>query len=171
MACVYLIFNKVNGKLYVGETVHPSRRWSEHKEIARDGPEKRKDSFSVIHAAIRKYGEDNFVFKIMEEVQTKDESLEREVAYIKELKALGYTLYNCNDGGIGALHTEETKKKISASNMGRIISEEHRAKISSSKKGTVISPEHAAKISTANTGKIVSEAGRQKMSERGRGRA
>ena len=54
----YKITNTINGKGYIGCTgkLHPSRRWQEHKRLAKKG-----DGFAL-HAAIRKYGEQNFIF-------------------------------------------------------------------------------------------------------------
>lgn len=117
---VYMIYNKVNGKIYVGKSGH-SRRWYEHLKIAKGGKDKYADKYSVVHAAINKYGPDNFVFKIIEYTETDEEALRRETQWIFLLREKGYTLYNLTDGGDGAVgfkHSEETKKLLSEINSG-----------------------------------------------------
>jgi hypothetical protein len=59
---IYLITNKVNGKKYIGQTVHSaSRRWGGHKLSANKG------SRLPIHSAIRKYGPENFTVEVIAE--------------------------------------------------------------------------------------------------------
>lgn len=31
---IYVIINKINGKQYIGQTVHPEKRWWEHRRRA-----------------------------------------------------------------------------------------------------------------------------------------
>ena len=57
---IYKITNLINGKVYIGQSIHPERRRIEHKQRARHGKEK-----SAIHLAIEKYGEENFSFEIL----------------------------------------------------------------------------------------------------------
>lgn len=59
MIGIYKIENKINGKVYIGQSVCVETRWKQH--IFDD----RKNS--LIHLAIKKYGEDNFSFNVIEE--------------------------------------------------------------------------------------------------------
>jgi group I intron endonuclease len=59
MTGIYKITNKINGKVYIGQSINIERRWKEHIS------DKRKNS--LIHLAIEKYGEKNFNFEIIEE--------------------------------------------------------------------------------------------------------
>lgn len=84
---IYVIFNHVNNKPYVGQTIKGyKRRFRKHKEASRRG------SDLAIHRAIRKYGEDNFWVDLVETVtaKTEDELLiklnQREIYWIKAFK-------------------------------------------------------------------------------------
>lgn len=115
MSCVYFIYNKINNKIYVGKSTELEIRWSRHLRVARGGKELYPTSFSWIHAAIRKYGESNFIFRIIEILPTEEEALSREIKWISELRIAGYSLYNLTDGGDGSSgykHTPETIAKI-----------------------------------------------------------
>ena len=59
MKSIYKITNLINNKVYIGQSVHPERRWHEHIW----GNNKYK---SYIHSAIKKYGVENFLFEIIE---------------------------------------------------------------------------------------------------------
>lgn len=59
---IYIIRNKINDKVYVGQSVNPKERFAGH---IRDG--KRTDkAISAIDGAIQKYGADNFYYEIIE---------------------------------------------------------------------------------------------------------
>ena len=65
-------------------------------------------------------------------------------------------------------HSEETKRKISESQIGKVLSEEHRRKLSESHLGHKLTEETKRKLSEAQRGKTkppVSEETRQKMRE------
>jgi len=93
VAYIYSITNNINQKQYVGLTrqSNPYNRWKKHLE------DSRYNSQHPIHRAIRKYGSDNFKFRIIEEC---DESKleEREIYYIKEFNTF-YEGYNATLGG------------------------------------------------------------------------
>lgn len=58
---IYAITNKVNGKVYVGQTTRPcEQRWEEHKYNTRYDTEK-----CAIHYAFDKYGLNNFIFELV----------------------------------------------------------------------------------------------------------
>ena len=164
MPYVYLIYNQVNGKLYVGKGSSTSR-WNEHLKTARGGKEKYPDKFSVIHAAINKYGPPNFVFKIVEYTETDQDALDLERAWISFLRGEKYILYNLTDGGDGSIgfkHSDETKNNLSEMNSGpnhpqygKPRSDVVKDKISASKTGTkrpTRSKEWTNKITAHNIG-------------------
>lgn len=88
---IYKITNKINGKIYIGQTIHPQRRWIEHKQKARHSQDK-----YPIHLAIEKYGENNFTFEIIEWTENYDEEEKR---LIKELNTICPNGYNVGEGG------------------------------------------------------------------------
>ena len=70
MKAIYKIENLINHKIYVGQSNNPSRRWEEHIR----GKDTRH---SLIHEAIKKYGQQNFSFEVLEWTDKYDEK-ERE---------------------------------------------------------------------------------------------
>jgi group I intron endonuclease len=135
---IYFITNKVNNKIYIGKTVSPVIRWKSHKSIAKQGKLKYPNKYFAIHAAIAKYGLDNFIFEIIENYPDNQSTNEAEIFWISYLKWLGATLYNETSGGDGASpgipFTEEHKKKISLAHIGKKVSEETRINISKARK-------------------------------------
>jgi NUMOD3 motif len=65
----------------------------------------------------------------------------------------------------GKITSEETKEKISKSNLGRNLSEEHKRRISESNKGRIVTKETREKIKQANIGKTLSEETKEKISQ------
>lgn len=73
---IYIIKNKINNKVYVGQTtVSIKLRFQNHLSAARHG----KDY--IIGKAIRKYGEKNFYVELLEEC-LKEELNDREIYWI-----------------------------------------------------------------------------------------
>ena len=105
VAYIYCITNTVNQKKYIGKTTKrdPRTRWKQHLQAARF-----KDTavaYSTANTmpivrAIRKYGEDKFNFKVIEEC-TEHVVNEREEYYIKEYNTADGSGYNCTYGGEG----------------------------------------------------------------------
>jgi group I intron endonuclease len=108
---IYLVRNKLNGKLYIGLTAKTAaERWKEHCRNARRGIETHS------YRAIRKHGADAFEVSTIGTCRTgerKDlEFLER---FCIEVKGSDRTGYNMTKGGEGrtAPVSETTKLKIS----------------------------------------------------------
>ena len=119
MFYVYKITNKVNGKVYIGKSGELEKSWRTHLAIAARGNQ--DPSFSIIHAAIRKYGEENFCFEIIESLDSEQESFDREAYWIADYKTniykygstFGYNLSDGGEGQSGFRFSEEQKKKMS----------------------------------------------------------
>lgn len=97
MAFIYKITNDVNGKIYIGKTLHNvDKRWKEHiNDSKREHTENRP-----LYRAMNKYGIDNFHIETIEECS--DELVEeREVFWIKEYNSFGKNGYNATIGGDG----------------------------------------------------------------------
>lgn len=114
---VYLIRNRVNGKVYVGQTVQAvKRRWAQHISKALAG--------KVTHFsnAIRKYGKDAFdVITIATACDQFSLNLKERIlirVYRSMDKGSGY---NRRDGGANGRMSEETKRKIGTANAGRLL--------------------------------------------------
>lgn len=156
MYTVYKHVNKINGKVYIGQTaLDVNIRWKNGKGYKN----------GIFKNAIKKYGWDNFEHVIIKEGLTKEEANLLETSLIKEYKELGIS-YNITDGGEGALgykHTDETKKKMSLRNRGKKIPEHVKIMVSTRFKGIPFSEEHKLKISIALKGKEKSEETKLKM--------
>lgn len=109
---IYKIQNKINGKIYIGQTVGTlQRRISQHKSNS-----KKK---SVINMAIRKYGWDNFVAEVIDSAKSIEELNQKEIYWIQHYESIAPNGYNLEIGGKNAINSEETRKKISQSLKGK----------------------------------------------------
>lgn len=147
-AGVYLISNNVNGKCYVGSTIHLDQRRREHfSRLANN-----KHINAHLQNAYNKYGREAFDFEILETIDIddniKDKLLKREQFWIDNLKP-EYNVLLVAGSNLGYHHTEETKKKISESTTGVKKSEEHAKHIREGQSGRVLTEEHKAKLSEA----------------------
>ena len=97
MIGIYKITNLVNGKIYIGQSIHIERRWVEHCNPS---------SNSVISKAIQKYGKDNFNFEVIKEFSTQDFNKldEYEDYYIHYYNSLVPYGYNVSEN-TGVQHT------------------------------------------------------------------
>lgn len=122
---VYKIINKVNGKIYIGKSINPNYRFKRHLYIAKMG-NKHDNQFQPIHAAIEKYGFNNFYMEIIDECNDEDEIFEKEIFWIAHYKSnmvrypngIGYNLTDGGEGLSGLSPSAETRKKISETNSG-----------------------------------------------------
>lgn len=117
---IYLVTNRVNGKIYVGQ----------HKKQQFDPSY--KGSGRLIVKAIKKYGKDKFDVVMIDTADTKEELNQKEVFYIEALNCKDHKIgYNVADGGewapvlsgekngmYGKHHTEETKQLLSENKQG-----------------------------------------------------
>lgn len=112
---IYEIVNKVNGKVYIGQTTKNIRaRWSAHKSEAKFTKRPGK-----LHAAIRKYGHENFTIEMLTTASSKDELDLLEQIYIDGLGGLGTNGYNLKDGGAHGKYSKESREKMSKSLKGK----------------------------------------------------
>lgn len=116
---VYSIKCILNNKIYIGITNNLNSRWNKHIYDARH------NSQCVIHRAIRKYGLENFLLSTIKICETKNELLEQEQFFIRELKThVSESGYNETWGGeapmLGRKHTQQTLLKMSKTRKGRV---------------------------------------------------
>ena len=105
--CVYIHINKINGKMYIGQTVngeHPKRRWQNGL-----GYQTQK----YFWRAIKKYGWGNFEHEVVVNNLTKEEADNFEKLLIKKLNTTDkYFGYNITLGGGGSLGKHPTDEQI-----------------------------------------------------------
>lgn len=115
---IYKVTNKINQKSYVGKTeLSLSKRKSNHLSDTKRGCE------FAFHRALRKYGEENFVWEIVED-SIEDRILldDKEKFYIALYESFGPKGYNMSEGGEGQtgwIPSEETRAKWSAQRKGK----------------------------------------------------
>jgi group I intron endonuclease len=162
---IYKFVNQINGKVYIGYTIHPERRMYEHEN-------KSKFSNLAFHQAIKKYGINNFTFEIIyQSLDGKHCQNIMEEYFIREYHSHvdeGFG-YNMTYGGEGQKNpTIETRWKIGSANRGKKRkpqSEETKLKIglaNSKKKRTKEEKEHLRQI---NIGKKHSKESIEKRSK------
>lgn len=115
MYYIYCYTNNINGHKYVGQASYPARRKSEHKYAAFTLS---SEEYNLLfHKKLRQYGEENFSFEILEEIETNDLDLvdSREVYWIEKLSSHVKTGkgYNLTIGGQSlGRHKEITEEKV-----------------------------------------------------------
>jgi group I intron endonuclease len=142
---VYITTNIINGKQYVGD--HSTDNLND-TYLGSGKP--------YFQKAIRKYGRKNFKKEILEYFNTKEEAFNAQEKYIQEYNTLSPNGYNISPkGGYGiskSYLSEETKRKISESHLGKKCKEETKIKIGKIHSGKILSEETKRKISEALKG-------------------
>ena len=143
MIGIYKITNKLNGKVYIGQSIDIDTRWRQHINA--------KDDFAI-HRAIQKYGKENFKFEVLLECPVDMLNVwERDMIALYD--CISPKGYNLTEGGEGYQCSEETRLKMSNIQKGKHHSEETRHKISESQKGRHVSEETRLKMSNTRKGK------------------
>ena len=190
---IYKITNKLNGKVYVGQTTRPlTERFREHAKCKK----------TIIGKAIRKNGKKNFAIEVLEECASQEQLNECEIFWIAHFDCKAPNGYNLTGGGegsgspspetraklsaatrgeknphFGKRHTAEVRERIAASKRGKKLSAETRAKMSASRRGAKhhqygkpLTPEWKRKLSESNRGRTLSAEARAKISRALRGK-
>ena len=94
---VYKIINILNEKSYIGKDERDRKNYF--------------GSGKIIKLAIKKYGIENFRKEIIEECHSREELINREIFWIKELKSITPNGYNISSGGNGGDTTSNHPNK------------------------------------------------------------
>ena len=158
---IYKIINVVNNKFYVGSAVDLKRRKTRHFSELRTG----KHNNRYLQAAWVKYGEQVFVFVVVEELPEDADLLAAENVWLKEHVGKDY----CYNLGVDATapmmgfggelsptwgyeHTEDAKVRIGIAAKGRKFTEETNKKKTAHLIGKPKAAEVRAKISATLSG-------------------
>lgn len=120
---IYIIKNKINDKVYIGQSLNSATRWTGHKSAAKNADHK-----IMIDQAIHELGAENFWYEVIE--TTEDYDI-RERYWIEFYNCKFPNGYNFSGGGNGALPgidsanalirdeqlLEEIKEALSSSNL------------------------------------------------------
>lgn len=178
MGIIYKITCTANGKYYIGSTVNKNQRFSRHRCELRKGKHKNKN----MQASWDKYGEQVFVFEVVETVAEPTLLMQIEQNYLNECvgkpECFNHNKFaDCPWRGKSGAETpmwgrklsEQTKRKLSAANAGennprwgKPVSDETKEKIRATNKAR---PHHLnrhteeakAKIAAASKARVQSE--------------
>lgn len=134
MIGIYKITNP-KGRVYIGQSLNIEKRFSKYKWLDCKGQTR-------LYASLKKYGVEKHRFEIITEC-SENELNELERYYQEMYNCISFIGLNCQYVKTDAKkykHSEETKIKISKSNIGKLgrkytMSKEHKEKISQSNKG------------------------------------
>lgn len=147
---IYKITNTLTGDTYVGSSQDIVARWKKHRwELNTD-----RHTNTYLVRAWKKYGQEAFKFKIVEECAI-DCLLEREQFYLNS----GEHVYNIATSSsapmLGRTHSEESRRKISESNIGLHTGPKSEEQIEKMRKTNIISGHNKPVIAIdMNTGEI-----------------
>lgn len=179
---IYQIICTVTGKIYIGSSVNLRKRCRDHfVELRRNNHKNPK-----LQRAYSKYGEEFFVFIVIELVLIPEHLTAREQYWFKKLNPFGERGYNIaptagsnlgkkvsettREKLRGKSPTPETRAKLSEALAGKPKSPETRIKMSNAQRGHPMSPETKLKLAKANKGKKQSEETKLKKANALKGR-
>ena len=90
---IYKMTNKINGKIYIGQSIDIEKRIKEHFWKATNTKDVSYNS--AIHQAIRKYGQENFTWEVLEEcgIDVIDKSLKTDFNLRSQMTELREKIY------------------------------------------------------------------------------
>ena len=139
MNYVYKITNLTNGKVYIGVSVDPAKRFRCHSQRGH----------SFVSRAIQKHGVGTFALEILSSHIERTDAFFEEIRQIQTHKSNQETFgYNLTPGGEdppsskGQKRTQRTKDRISQAHKGKVLSLAHRQKLSASLSGNQNSQGH-----------------------------
>lgn len=145
---IYKITNKINGKVYIGQTIHSlSYRKSQHLRCANNGVDRH------LYNAMRKYGIENFEFEEIDRADNIDDLNYLETYYIIQYDSVrkGYNM--CYGGDNNVMFSDIVYQK----HLERVRSKEIRNKVSEGMKKKIAK------------GEFFTEAHRKKLSDKAKG--
>lgn len=153
---IYKISNIENGKIYIGQTVEPTKRWYQHRRDAATPK-------YPLHYAINKYGASKFEFDVILNCNSQDYANWAEEELIKQYDCLvsNGKGYNISLGGSVAPKSEQWKQAMK--NWHASLSPNDRAKISQKQSNAII--KQIAEQGHPAAGRIVTQETRDLMSK------
>jgi group I intron endonuclease len=146
---IYKATNIINNKVYIGQTTH-SLEDRKGNHVC-----KAKSPKYYFHESLNKYGQDNFIWEIIDEAYSFEELNEKEKEWIwlyySNNREHGYNMTEGGEGANGYVFTDEVKLKISKTLTGRKPSKETLEKRSKSLKGKNKGKKHSKEQNEATS--------------------
>lgn len=143
---IYKITNKINGKIYIGQTTQSlTRRWKQHCNNA-------KNKRYALRNAIIKYGAINFTVEQIDTAWSREELDQKEIYWIEYYKSMFPNGYNLTTGGKHCEISEELRVRLSAVNKGKKPSKKCIEQSVKARKGKKLSEEHRKKMGESHKG-------------------
>ena len=164
MACIYKITNQVNGKAYIGKSVHDASKTRIRSHFKGCG------GAIALANAIDKYGKDAFTWEILDDGIIPELVDSYEIESIEKHGTLSPSGYNLTRGGESGQFSEESRRKMSESSRAENLSAKTRRKMSEVQKGKKHTKEARRKMSASRIGKKHAKETKRKISEGRRGK-
>ena len=120
MVGIYCIKNRINGKVYIGQSWSIEKRWYRHK-VTTD-----KSFKNHLYSAIKKYGIENFEFTILKNIK-ENENTQKELDYYENYFMNLYNSrdrfygYNTRGAGSHGRHSKESNEKNRLAHIGKSV--------------------------------------------------
>lgn len=193
---IYRIVNTVNQKSYIGKSVDIERRWSDHRRQFRKG----KHFNGHLQRSWDKYGEQAFLFEILEVVPERSSLGKQEAYWCRQFDSFskGYNRQPIDENGLHThglpcppevrakiraskaarpyRHSEEAKERIRDARARQTTTEEERHRFGEWSRNRVrarghhLSDETKRKLSEKNRGRVLTEDQCRKISEGKKGK-
>jgi|APSaa5957512535_1039671.scaffolds.fasta_scaffold48525_2 group I intron endonuclease len=111
---IYIITNKENNKVYVGQTIqsNPKMRWYAHLADARRGKK------TYLYDSIRKYGKESFNWEVIDTAKNLDELNEKEAQWLAHYRQKT-VVYNNREAGNNKTHSPESIERMRQAQLKR----------------------------------------------------
>lgn len=105
---IYEIRNKINGKVYIGQTTQEAQlRWYSHQSVARTAKKKEHPLYN----SMRKHGIEQFEFTVIDTASSIDELNSKERQYLSQARLRG-EVYNLQEGGNNKKHSQVSIERM-----------------------------------------------------------
>lgn len=138
---IYRVTCIPTGKFYIGSSINLHRRQQDHFRELR----KNIHGNPKLQHAWNKYGEDAFVFEVLELVLILETLTAREQYWFKVFNPFenkGFNIHRVAGSSLGHVVSAETREKLRVVNLGK----------PSPQRGTTLSPEHVEKLRVSHRG-------------------
>lgn len=153
VAGIYAITHRASGKAYIGSALNIAKRWQDHRHFLKKGLHDSRH----LQSAWVKYGPEAFEFSLIEISCNVSNILRREQHWMDITQCYdrkrGYNTCTVAGNCYGKKHSEDARRKMSATKRGKVLSEETKMKMSEAHKGKVRSDEHRKNLSKSLIGR------------------